>query len=140
VFFVEGGSGIVDKLVVKLGANFSIDQATLDLIPVLIISHSLLQPVGVITETVLLVPSLRHHFAGAFVGDNESEDGEAEEDEDQDEHDEQVDPEEPCHAAARADQPRQGDQHEEHAEDDDGHVQKPVTLGSPLVFEPDPGP
>lgn len=88
----------------KLSADFPRLQATPDPVPRLSVVNPLLQPVRVIPKPILLIPSIRHNFASALVGDNEGEDGEGEEKNDEDEHDEEVEPEEPRHATARADE------------------------------------
>jgi len=54
--------------------------------------HSVLKPVGVVTEPVLLVASVGKDLTGTLVGDNEGEDGEAKNKEYEQEHDEEVEP------------------------------------------------
>lgn len=71
----------------KFLADFAILQATPDLPPILAVVHSLLQPIRVVPQLVLFVPSIGHDFARAFVGDNEGEDCEAKEEHDEQEHD-----------------------------------------------------
>lgn len=68
------------------GAHVGVDQAALDPIPVLSIADSFLQPVRVIPDAVLLIPSVGQNLSGAAVGDGEGEDGEAEPEEYEEEH------------------------------------------------------
>jgi hypothetical protein len=61
--------------------------------PVGRILHTLLQPVGIISEFVLFEAFTRDSLAGTGIGHHKCKDGEYEEEEYQQEHDEQVDPE-----------------------------------------------
>ena len=67
-------------------------QAALDPVPRLSVVDPFLQPVGVIPEPVLLVPSTRKGFTGTLVGDNEGEDGEGEDEDNEEEHGKEVEP------------------------------------------------
>ena len=113
-------------------------QAAFDLVPVLGVVDPLLEPVGVVSEAVLLVAAVGDDLSGTLVGDGEGEDGEDSEEEDEEEHDEQVEPEEPGNLAARAHQPRQGHHHEEDAEHDHGLLQPALALRVGLVAQPYP--
>ena len=88
----------------EFSTDFPRLQATLDPVPRFSVVHPFLQPTGVIPEPILLVASVRDDLTSALVGDNEGKDGEGEENNDEQEHHEQVEPEEPCHATARADE------------------------------------
>jgi hypothetical protein len=118
--------GPIPVLVLQFLADLGVLEAAPDPVPVLAVLHPLLQPVGVVAEPVLLVPSAGDGLAGALVGDDEGEDGEAEEDDDEDEHGDEVEPEEAVDAAAGADEAREGDEEEEHPERD--HRRREVAL------------
>jgi hypothetical protein len=135
---VELISGDVEVLVSEVGADLAVVQAALDLVPVLVVVDPLLEPVGVVSEAVLLVAAAGDDLSGALVGDGEGEDSEDGEEEDEEEHDEQIEPEEPGDLAARADQPRQGHHHEEDAEHDHGLLEPALALGVGLVAQPYP--
>lgn len=132
--------GIFSILVGVSLADLAVDQAALDLVPVLGAVDPLLQPVRVIPELVLLVPFTGQGLPGALVGDHEGEDGEGEEEEDEEEHDEEVDPEEPGDAAARAHEARDGHHHEEHPERDDRLLEELLAVGVGTPGEPYAGP
>lgn len=138
MFGVELFDGIAGEFVAEVGADFAVDQAAPDSVPVFVVVDPILEPVGVIAEAVLFVASVGEGFAGAFVGDGEGEDGEDEEEEDEEEHDEEVNPEEPFDAAAGADETGEGDQEEENSDDDDGGVEEFLTVGGALPAEPYP--
>lgn len=114
-------------------------QATTDPVPRLSVINLLLQPIRVIPKPILFIPSIRNNFTSALVGNDESENGEGEEKNDEDKHDEEVEPEEPRHAAARADEAGEWDEHEEDAERDDGLLQPPLALGGALLAQPHSG-
>lgn len=80
-------NSITSKPIMELGADLAVDQATLDLVPVLGVAHSFLKPIRVITKPVLLIPFTRQHLTRTLVGNDESEDGEAENEYNQQEHD-----------------------------------------------------
>lgn len=108
---IELLNGIIKILIIKAWTNFAVDQTTLNLVPILSIIHSLLQPVWVISQSVLLIPSSGQGLTGSFVGHDEGHDGEAKQDHNQQEHHNQVDPQEPGDSAARAYEAGQGDDH-----------------------------
>lgn len=123
----------------ETGAHVGVDQAALDPIPILSIADSFLQPVRVITDAVLLIPSIGQNLSGAAVGDGEGEDGEAEPEEYEEEHGAKVEPEEARDAAASADETGDGDEHEEDSENDDWFVEETLALGGCIFAEPDSG-
>lgn len=114
-------------------------QATTDPVPRLSVINLLLQPIRVIPKPILFIPSIRNNFTSALVGNDESENGEGEEKNDEDKHDEEVEPEEPRHAAARADEAGEWDEHEEDAECDHRLLQPPLALGGALLAQPHSG-
>lgn len=121
----------------KFLANFAINQTTPNTIPVLRVINSFLQPVRVITQLILLIPTITHNFPGTFVGDNEGEDSEAEEYKYEQEHDDEVDPQQPIDAATGADEACEGDDQEEDAECYDGLFEVFFAVGGGFVCEPD---
>lgn len=121
------------------GAELPRLKTTLNSVPGLSVVHSLLQPVRVIAEPILLIPSVGQRFACAFVGDNEGKDGEGEDENDEQEHDQQVDPEKPSDAAARADEPSQRHQQKEDAEHDHRLLEPSLAVGIGLPAEPNAG-
>lgn len=83
---------VIDILISETRTNLAVGQATLNLIPILSIANPLLQPIGVITEPILLIPTTRHDLPCALVGDSEGEDGENREKKNEEEHYEKVTP------------------------------------------------
>ena len=116
-------------------ADLTILQTALDPVPILVIIDPLRKPIGVIPQLVLLVAFAGDSLAGAFVGDNESEDSEADEQEDEDEHDEEVYPEVPREAAG-ANDAGDGDDEEEDAEGNYGFFEEALALGGASLGEP----
>lgn len=137
---IELLNAFIKMLISELRANLAINQAAPDLIPILSAIHSLLQPVRVITQSVLFITSSGHNFTRPFVRHNESEDCEAKEEHNQQEHYHQVQPKQPRDSTTRANQTGQGDDHQEDAENDDGFVEKLLTFRHPLIRQPDSGP
>lgn len=80
---------------------------------------------------------MRNDLAGAFIGDDEGEDGEAEEEDDEEEHDEEIDPEEPWNSATGADEAGEGDDEEEGTNGDDGLLEELLTVCAGAGGEPD---
>lgn len=78
-------------------------------------------------------------MAGAFVGDNEGEDGEAKKQHNQQEHDEQVKPKEQRNSAAGANQTGQGDQHEKNSENNHRLFEELLAHCSATFGEPNTG-
>ena len=107
MFLVELLNGITGEFIVEFITDLAVDQTASDSVPVFVVPNTILKPVGVIAESVLLVASVGEDFSGAFVGDGEGEDGEDKEENDEKEHDEKVNPEKPSHATARADETRE---------------------------------
>ena len=87
-------NGVVHILVSKTCTNLTILQATLNIVPILGIGNPLLQPIGVITKPILLIPTIRQGLPSSLVG-NSDKDGKHEEKNYEDEHDQKVEPEEP---------------------------------------------
>jgi len=136
VKLVNGDAGVAAA---ESGAHVGVNQTALDPVPILIAVDSPLQPIRVIADVVLFIPSIRQNLAGAAVRDGEREDGEAEAEENEEEHGAEVEPEEAGDAAASADETGDGDEHEEDAEDDDWLVEETLALGGCIFPEPDPG-
>lgn len=92
------GEVIVDELIPRLVlvlqalARLALHQAAPDAPPVLGGLHPPLEPVGVVTEAVLREPAAGDGVAGALVGDDEGEEGEADKEDDEEEHDDEVEP------------------------------------------------
>jgi len=93
VLIIKLVNSFANIFVRKSRTNFAVNQTTPDLFPVLGAINSLLQPVGVVPQPVLLVSSARDDFSGTLVGDDESEDSEAKQYDDQEKHDQQIGPE-----------------------------------------------
>lgn len=87
VLDVEIVHRVVQVLALEPAADLAIHQAALNLAPVIGVVHPLLQPIGVIPKSVLLVTPAGEGLAGALVGDDEGEDREAKEEDDEEEHD-----------------------------------------------------
>lgn len=117
--------------------DIAIGQTGLDLIPVLCAVDPLLQPVGVVSQPILLVPFFRKDLSGPLVGDDKGEDGEAKKEDYEEEHHHQVDPQEPCNATPGADEAGQGHHHEEDSDGDDGSIQKLLAVGAGPCAQPD---
>lgn len=86
----------------EIGTNFTISQTAFNLIPVLVIINSFLQPVWVISKSVFFITSPGQYLSRTFIRHYKSEDGEDNAEDDEEEHDDQVEPEQPSHATARA--------------------------------------
>jgi len=87
-------SSVVGELGLKFGAEFGRLETALNSVPGVSVVDSVLKPIGVVTEPVLLVASVGKDLTSTLVGDNEGEDGEGEKKEYEEEHDEEVEPEE----------------------------------------------
>lgn len=111
---------VVERLVLLLQAlaHLPVLETAPDPPPVVVIIHPPQEPMRVVAEPILLVPSPGDDRPRALVGDDEGEHGEAEEEEDEHEHDEEVDPEEAVVAAACPGDPGDGDEEDEHAKGD----------------------
>ena len=88
-------NGVVHILVSKTCTNLTILQATLNIVPILGIGNPLLQPIGVITKPILLIPTTRQGLPSTLVGNSKGKDGKHEEKNYEEEHDQKVEPEEP---------------------------------------------
>lgn len=121
--------GFIDGTLSEAFADLTVLNAALDPSPVACLFHSLLQPIRVVSEPVLLVAPVGHHLAGALVGDDEGEDCEAEEEENEEEHDAEVEPEQPRDPAAGAHEACEGDEHEEGAYAYDRPLEKFLAVG-----------
>lgn len=86
MFLVKLLNRITGEFLVEFGTDLAVHQAASDSVPIFVVVDAILEPVGVITEPVLLVASVGKNFSGAFVGDGEGEDGEDEEENDEEEH------------------------------------------------------
>ena len=115
ILSVELLDSVVSKLVFEFGAKFPRLEATPNPVPRVGVVHSLLQPVGVIPEPVLLIPSIGKGLTSTFVGDNEGEDGERKGEKDEQEHDQEVEPEEPRDTTTCANETGQRHHQKEHA-------------------------
>lgn len=135
---IELLNGVVHILVSKTATNLTIMQATLNLVPILGIANPLLQPIGVITEPVLLIPTIGHGLPSTLVGNSKDKDGKDEEKNYEEEHDQKVEPEEPRNTATSSDQASYGDHHEKNAECDDGFVEPTLARGVGLSAQPYP--
>lgn len=89
---VELVDGYTSVATTESGTHVGVNQAAPDPVPILSIANSLLQPVRVITYTVLLIPSIRQNLTGAAVRDHEGKDGKTEPEEYEKEHSEKVKP------------------------------------------------
>lgn len=142
--YLNGGEVVVEELIEGLVllqqtlADLAVLEAALDLGPVFAVVDPLLKPVGVVPETVLLETLAGDGLTGALVRDDEGEDGEAEEKDDEEEHDEEIDPEEPRDAAAGADEPRERDDHQEHADGYHRPLEELLAVGAPPRRQPYP--
>lgn len=121
------------------GANVGVHQTTPDPFPIFSIGDTFLQPIGVIADMILLIPSIGYNLAGATVSDGECEDCERESEENEKEHREQVKPEEARDTATSADETCDRDEHKEDSENHDWFVEETFALGSCIFAEPDPG-
>jgi len=86
------------------GANVRVHQTTPDPFPILSIVDTFLQPIRVIGDMILFIPSIRYNLTGAAVCDCESEDCETEAEENEEEHSEEVKPEEARDTATSTDE------------------------------------
>jgi hypothetical protein len=84
---IQDVNSIIHEFLVKITANFSINQTTLNLPPILLIAHSLLQPIRIISQLILLIPLPGQNLTGTFIGHDKSENREAEEQDDEEKHD-----------------------------------------------------
>jgi len=100
--------GKSDIFICEILTNMTLLNTTPKTLPIFTILHSLLKPITIIPQFILLVASSRHHFARTLIGDKEGEYREAEDDDDEEEHDEKVHPQQPRHAAARTGESREG--------------------------------
>ena len=89
VKLIDGDTGVATT---ESRTHVGVNQAAHDPVPILSIANSLLEPVRVITYTVLLIPSIRQNLTGAAVGDDKGEDGKTEPEEYEKEHSEKVKP------------------------------------------------
>ena len=92
---IELLNGVVHILFNKTGTNLTILQATVNIVPILGIGNLLLQPIGVITKPILLIPMIRQGLPSTLVGNSKDKDGKHEEKNYEEEHDQKVEPEEP---------------------------------------------
>ena len=136
ILFIELIHSIPDILIFKTGADFSINKATLNFVPVLGTVNPFLQPVRVITKPILLITTIREDFSGTFVCDSEGKNGESEEYNDEEEHDEKVNPEKPWDSTESSNDSSDRDEQEEDTENDNWCVEKLLTLAIPLVSKP----
>jgi hypothetical protein len=79
----------------KIRAKMLRLKTTLNGIPIIVIVNSILQPFGIITKPILLIPFIRQSFTSAFVSDNKCKDCEREEKNDEQEHDNEIEAEKP---------------------------------------------
>lgn len=86
MLFVESRNSLTTREKLQASTEFFLVKTASNAVPILSVSHTSLQPVGVSLEPILFISLSRDSFAGAFTGDNEREDGEAEDDDDQEEH------------------------------------------------------
>lgn len=128
MFLVELIDRFINKLSFKFRTDFALNKTTPNLPPVLVTVHTFLQPIRVISKSILFIPSLRNFLPCAFVSDNKGENRETEDEEDQEEHDEEIRPEKPRDSATRTDQTNDRYDHEEDSESDHGLVEKTLTL------------
>ncbi|KAJ0788825.1 hypothetical protein HanPI659440_Chr05g0196401 [Helianthus annuus] len=63
--------------------HLTILQTAPNLIPILLTTHTVLQPPGIISQPVLLITSTGNHLTGAFIRHNERKNGETEEQNDE---------------------------------------------------------
>lgn len=120
-------------LILQTLANFAVLQATPDLPPVLVAADPLLQPVRIISQSVLLIPPPRNNFTNTLIGNNKSKDGEAENQHNQNKHDKEIDPKEPGHATPGTNQPSKRDDHEKDTQSDNGSIKKLLTVGAGTI-------
>lgn len=125
---VEVGDRNINKLSFKLRTNLAVNETTPNLIPVLVAVHTFLQPVRVISKSILFIPSPRNLLACAFVSNDKGENRYGEDEENQEEHDKEVSPEKPCDSATGTNQTSDCYNHEENSESDHGFVQETLTL------------
>lgn len=136
---VKLGNGDGSVATAKSGTHVRVNQTALDPIPILNIGDSFLQPIRVIADVILSIPSIRQNLSGAAICDGESEDGEAETEEYEEEHCAEVKPEKTRDTAASSHESCNGDEHEKDSENDHWFVEETLTLGRCIFAEPDPG-
>lgn len=124
-------------LVMKLSANFTINQTALNLKPIIFITNPLLQPIRIIPQPVFLIPFPWQDPSRPFICHHESENRAGNAEHDEDEHNDEVKPEKPFHVTARADESSQWDYHEENSDDDNGFVEKTFAFSYGFTAEPD---
>ena len=128
MFVVEVFDRNTNKFIFKLRTNLAVSETTPNLIPVLVTVHTFLQPVRVISKSILFIPSPRNLLSCALVSHNKGENSYGEDEENQEEHDKEVSPEKPCDSATGTDQTNDRYNHEENSESDHGFVEETLTL------------
>lgn len=101
--------------------------------PVGRILHTLLQPVGIVSEFVLFEAFTRDSLAGTGIGHHKCKDSEYEEEEYQQEHDEQVDPEQDLVSTESSNHPGQRNKKNKYSDDYNRPLQKAHTNSIVLV-------
>lgn len=105
-------------------ADVGVHQATLDLVPVLVVNHVALQPVREIGDPVLAVALAGNPLAHLPVGNEEREHGEERQPHDHHERHQQVRVERPVHAAQRPHDSQGRDQHHEDSTHEEWNLQQ----------------
>ena len=111
-------------------ADVGVHQATLDLVPVLVVNHVALQPVREIGDPVLAVALAGNPLAHLPVGNEEREHGEERQPHDHHERHQQVRVERPVHAAQRPHDSQGRDQHHEDSTHEERHLQHLLAVGA----------
>ena len=128
MFLVELIDRLINKLSFKFRTDFALNETTPNPPPVLVTVHTFLQPVRVISKSILFIPSPRNLLSCALVSHNKGENSYGEDEENQEEHDKEVSPEKPCDSATGTDQTNDRYNHEENSESDHGFVEETLTL------------
>lgn len=82
MLFVESRNRLITRENLQASTELALVKTAFNVVPMLSVVHTLLQPVRVSLEPILFINLSRDSFSGAFTGDDEGEDGKAEDDED----------------------------------------------------------
>lgn len=121
-----GGEMAVDEGVAvggEIPADVGLDEAALDVAPVVVVEDVVLEIVVEVPGAVLPEAAVGDLLAHVLVGDEEGEDGEDDEGQDEEEGDQQVEVEQEVDPAEGAGDAQEGDQHHEYASQHEGHLQ-----------------
>lgn len=81
-------------------ANLGISKTVADFSPIAWIFNAVLEPAGVVLESILIVPTIQHGVSATFVGYCECKDDETDDCDYYDEHEEEVETQEAGHTVA----------------------------------------